>query len=435
MKILLRKIGGVFDATIGGTWYRTASAAPSSLADTTHTANLLAASWLLLLAPVVALLWALAVAVGAIPAASVAFAPSSLTVDSLSMISVAGTINALYDTVELTGVVNSMKALVNGIHATFFQAVKTSDSEVIAFDVDDKKRYRAPYVHPKAAGKPQNLRGFNTNTFAPAYIKQLTVVDPERPLKRAMGEALLGERTPQQRLDDAVAQELSDHREYVDRRLEEQAVSALLNGSITVTGDDYPETIVNFGRDTTLNLAANSLAGASRWDQSGSDPLKTLRNWSKKASKASGSILRNFIMDSDAYDAFRGNAKVGDSFNVLRIDPGSINTNLAQTEGLILRGECDGHLIWTYDGWYTDEAGVDQELFTGGIVLGVGGIDGVTHYGAIKDFKAGMRAVPIFAKAWEEENPSGLQLLTQSAPLVVPRRINASLAGKVLGAS
>lgn len=435
MKILLRKIGGVFDATIGGTWYRTASAAPASLADTTHTANLLAASWLVLLAPVLLVLWLLALAAGGTPAPDMAMSFATVSTDSLVFVGMAGTINALYDTVELTGVVNSMKALVNGIHATFFQAVKTSESEVIAFDVDEKKRYRAPYVHPKAPGKPQNLRGYTTKTFTPAYIKQLTVVDPARPLKRAMGEALLGERTPQQRLDDAVAQELSDHREYVDRRLEEQAVSGLMTGTITITGDDYPETVVNFGRDTSLDLANNSLSGTARWDQTNSDPLKTLRNWSKKASKLSGSILRNFIMDSDAYDAFRGNTKVDDKFNVLRIDPGAINTNLAQTEGLILRGECDGHLIWTYDGWYTDANGVDQDLLTGGIVLGVGAIDGVTHYGAIKDFKAGMRAVPIFAKAWEEENPSGLQLLTQSAPLVVPRRINASLCGKVLGAS
>ena len=433
MKILLRKIAGVFDATIGGTWYRPASPAPASLVATTHTANLLAMSWLVLLGAVAAVLWLLAAAVGF----TVAPAPSSIamTSDSLALVGMAGTINALYDTAELTGVVNSMKGLVNGIHATFFQAIKTSDSEVIVFDVDEKKRYRAPYVHPKAPGKPQQLRGFSSKSFTPAYIKQLTVVDPDRPLKRAMGEALLGERTPQQRLDDAVAQELTDHREYIDRRLEEQAVSALLNGQITITGEDYPETVVNFGRDTSLNMASNTLTGTARWNQSGSDPLKNLRAWSKKAVKTSGSILRHFIMDSDAYDDFRGNDKVDKQFNVLRIDPGTINTNQAQTEGLILRGECDGHYIWTYDGWYIDDADVEQEFLTGGIVLGVGAVDGVTHYGAIKDFKAGMRPVPIFAKAWEEENPSGLQLLTQTAPLVVPRRIDATLCAKVRNAT
>ena len=433
MKILLRKTAGVFDASIGGTWYRTASPAPASLVATTHTANLLAMSWLVLLGAVAAVLWLLAAAIGLTSAPSlpvVATAPDALTV-----VGFAGTINALYDTAELTGVVNSLKGMVNGIHATFFQAVKTSTSEVIVFDVDEKKRYRAPYVHPKSPGKPQQMRGFTSKSMTPAYIKQLTVVDQDRPLKRAMGEALLGERTPQQRLDDAVAQELSDHREYIDRRLEEQAVSALLNGQVTITGEDYPETVVNFGRHASLNLAANTLTGTARWDQASADPLKTLRNWSKKTSKQSGSILRNFVMDSDAYDAFRGNSKVDDKFNVLRIDPGSLNTNVAQTEGLILRGECDGHLIWTYDGWYVDDSDVEQEFLSGGIVLGVGAVDGVTHYGAIKDFKAGMQALPIFAKAWEEENPSGLQLLTQSAPLVVPQRIDASLCGKVLNAS
>lgn len=440
MKILLRKIGGVFDATIGGTWYRTAAPAGVSLVEATHTSNLLAASWLVLLGAVFAVLWLGAALLGladapALPAVAMAWPTAALAPEHFALLGVAGTINALYDTAELTGVVNSMKGMVNGIHATFFQAIKTSDSEVIAFDVDEKKRYRAPYVHPKAPGKPQQMRGYSTKTFTPAYIKQLTVVDPDRPLKRAMGEALLGERTPQQRLDDAVAQELTDHREYIDRRLEEQAVSALLNGQITITGEDYPEVVVNFGRDTSLNLAANTLTGTARWNQSGSDPLKNLRNWSKKTSKASGSIIRHFIMDSDAYDDFRANEKVEKQFDVLRIDPGSITTNEAQTEGLILRGQCDGHYIWTYDGWYVNDSDVEEEFLTGGIVLGVGAIDGVTHFGAIKDFDAGMLPVPVFAKAWKEQNPSGLQLLTQSAPLVVPRRIDATICAKVRNAS
>lgn len=437
MRILLRKINGVFGALIGnGARTAMVGPAPASLADTTLHFNLLAASWLPFLVLAVLLLSAVAALFGATSLVTLpAVASHAPIADSsaIGIIGLAGTINALYDTAELTGVVNSLIGLKNGLHATFFKLTKTSTSETIVFDVDEKKRYQAPYVHPKSAGKPTDIRGFATKTFQPAYIKQLTVVDPDRPLKRMMGEALLGTMSPQERLDAVVTQELADHREYIDRRLEEQALSGLKNGSVTVVGENYPSTVVNFGRDASLNEAANTLAGAAKWDATTTaDPLKNFRAWSKKAVKASGSILRNFIMDSDAYDAFRALDSIDKKFNVLRIDPGTINTNVAQDEGLVLRGECDGHLIWTYDAWFIDSNGTETASLSGGYVLGVGQIDGITHYGAIKDFKAGMQALPIFAKSWEEENPSGLQLLTQTAPLVVPQRINASLCAKVL---
>lgn len=437
MRILLRKFHGALCAFVaGGTAGRvTLSASPpmAGLLDASMHANMLALTWLVILAaPLALLLGVLALLTsGGYALPDVAAAPAA-TVDPLALVAFAGITFTPYDTAELTGVINSLIGLKNGLHATFFSAEKTSEAETIVFDIDEKKRYQAPYVHPKSPGKPTDLRGFKTSTFSPAYIKQLTTVDPNRALKRMKGEALLGDMDPQARLDAVVTQELADHREYIDRRLEEQALSALKTGQVTVTGENYPTTVVDFGRDASLNEAANTLGGASLWSAGTADPLKNFRAWSKKAVKLSGSILRNFIMDSDAYDAFRSLDKIDKQFNVLRADPGKLNLNEAQNEGLILRGECDGHYIWTYDAFYTDNAGVEQNAISGGYVLGVGAIDGVTHFGAIKDFKAGLKAVPIFAKSWEEENPSGMMLLTQSAPLVVPQRINASLCAKVL---
>jgi len=437
MRILLRKINGVFGALIGSAGghfhFGGSSVRATSELGFLSSMSLLVASWLPFIA-IAALLIAFAMPMllgAAVPAASIATAPSDTLLNVVGL-AVMGTTVGVYETAELTGVVNSLIGLKNGLHATFIKMVKMSTSEIIAFDIDEKKRYLAPYVHPKSPGKATNARGFRTDTFKPAYIKQLTVIDPDRPLKRSMGEALMGELSPEARLDAVVTQELADHREEIDRRLEQQTVQALTTGTITMTGDDYPETVVNFGRNATLNVAANTLAGAALWSASTADPVKNFRNWSKKAVKLSGSILRNFVLDSDGYDAFRGLEKIDRQFNVLNIDMGKLNTNQPQDEGLILRGEIDGHLIWTYDAWFTNDAGDDIDAISGGRVIGVGNIDGVTHYGAIKDFKAKMQALPIFAKSWEEENPSGLSLLTQTAPLVVPQRINASLCAQVL---
>ena len=53
-------------------------------------------------------------------------------------------------------------------------------------------------------------------------------------------------------------------------------------------------------------------------------------------------------------------------------------------------------------------------------------IEGIKHFGAIKDRQAKLRAVPYFVKSVETQDPSNLYLLAQSAPLLVPKRINGS---------
>ena len=40
--------------------------------------------------------------------------------------------------------------------------------------------------------------------------------------------------------------------------------------------------------------------------------------------------------------------------------------------------------------------------------------------------------MPYFSKSWVEEDPAVRYLMLQSAPLVVPYRVNASLCAKVL---
>jgi hypothetical protein len=65
------------------------------------------------------------------------------------------------------------------------------------------------------------------------------------------------------------------------------------------------------------------------------------------------------------------------------------------------------------------------------VLVGSTGIDGVRHFGAIRDLKAGIQARQYFVKSWEEEDPSRRFLLMQSAPLLVPYRPNAVLSATV----
>jgi hypothetical protein len=63
-------------------------------------------------------------------------------------------------------------------------------------------------------------------------------------------------------------------------------------------------------------------------------------------------------------------------------------------------------------------------------VIGVGAVGGVRAYGAILDFEQ-FNAVEVFWKTWRENDPSVEYLMCQSAPILVPTRINASMRATV----
>lgn len=342
-----------------------------------------------------------------------------------------------FSTADLLSVVQIIKRPANGIRAKYFGNEQQSQNEFISFDIDEQKRYVAPFVHSSVAGKIRAARGQQNRTFAPAYIKQKTPFNPNRSFTRAPGEAFMGTMTPQERLDMALKATLQDHTDAVERRLELMAVSALLNGKLTITGEDYPTQTVDFQRKAALNLAA--VAAADKWDQASSDPFDLFEDNSGVAEQESGSITPDIVMDGTAWRAFRKNPRVKEAVDLLKLNAGTLDTTQPQQEGIVYRGSVGGYNIYTYSGYvYDDRQGVDTKILTGGYVMGVGAIDGITHFGAIHDFDAmaeypgGIVPVPVYPKSWVEKDPSALMLLTQSAPLVVPRRVNASWVRKVL---
>ena len=96
-------------------------------------------------------------------------------------------------------------------------------------------------------------------------------------------------------------------------------------------------------------------------------------------------------------------------------------------------GEIDGFNIFVYAGWYLDDGGIERPILPSGKILLVSrSLDGVRCFGAIMDEEAGFQALPYYPKSWSVPDPSVRYLLMQSAPLVVPSRVNASLAATVL---
>jgi len=338
----------------------------------------------------------------------------------------------LYSTNALTTVVMSLLGNPQFLLNRYFGTIQTEAAEEIHFDVTDGKRRIAPFCSPLVEGQIVAELGWTTYTFKPAYIKDKRVFDMNRPLKRSPGEQLGGSLDPMDRLRALIGWQLQDQRSMLNRRLEVMAGEILAKGLCTIQGDKYPVVIVNFGR-----AAGNSVTASPLWsDTANANPLADLTNWASIGLQSAGIMLTDAIMPPPVWNAFAANAKVQAQLNLFRAigAPPTLDYNTPITEGAVLMGSIVGLNIWQYASWYVDPVDGNQKTIIpqDTVILVSSLIEGVQAYGAIRDEEAGLQPLPFFVKSWIEPDPSVRFIMLQSAPLLVPYRPNASVAGKVL---
>jgi hypothetical protein len=102
---------------------------------------------------------------------------------------------------------------------------------------------------------------------------------------------------------------------------------------------------------------------------------------------------------------------------------------LQSNEGLQYKGTVEGFNIWVYAGWYVDPTtGTETEIWPAKAAALVSPlIEGEQLHGAIEDPAVGFRAVEVAPKMWQDNDPPLTWLMLQSAPLVAPRRPDASV--------
>lgn len=331
-----------------------------------------------------------------------------------------------FDTHVLNRVVDNMVDRTTFLVDTFFPEVQVSEEETIMFDVTNQRKLITPFVSPLAEGKIISDLGYETDSFRPAYAKDKRVFDPKKTGKRVAGEKIGGTLTRQQRLDRAVKANMGEQLEMLSGRFEVMAGDVLVNGTATISGERYPTRVVDFRR-----RAANTVikAGAARWGEAGVSPWDDIDAEAQELADATGYGPTDIIFTVDAWRLFRPS-----------IPKDSLDTtlaNLAMTEvalgyvqqprdGVQYRGKSGPYRFWTYSGTYTDpETGATLKVLPDYTVLiGSNSVDGVRHFGAIEDLDAGIQARQYFVKSWTVPEPSRRILLMQSAPLLVPYRVN-----------
>lgn len=328
-----------------------------------------------------------------------------------------------YDTDTLLGVLNSLDSDDTFLLDLFFPNVVTFDTSSISFDkVDDDGRL-APYVSPLVAGKVMKSKGQVQKKFTPAYLKPKDVVDPERVLIRRAGEEVGGRMSPEQRRNAIVADILLEQRRKIRRRLEHMAAQVLLQGKITVSGEDYPTVEVDYER-ASGNTSALTLG--ARWGEATATPLDDIEAWGALAEAP----INTLVMDRQAYRNFVKNTDVQKLLDGRRNSRSELETGPNNGRLFSYKGTLGSDIeVWVYSGYYRDEAGNKVNYLPANTVIaGSAAIDGVRAFGAILDPIAGYQALEMFPKNWISDDPAAEFIMTQSAPLIIPRRPNASIA-------
>lgn len=347
----------------------------------------------------------------------------------------AGTLYGLSDMLPVLSVQKTLPSF----WLQYFPNVVNFTTDEIVFDrVFNDDRKLAPFVVPNVQGRVSGLEGYDTRSFKPAYIKDKNVFDPTMPFVRMAGEALgTGSLTPEQRRNAVLAEMLRQQKQRMANRWEWMAAQAAITGKVIVKGEDYPEVTVDFRRHASLTA---TLSGAALWTAGTATPLADLKSLRVAANYRSGARISRFVFGADAWDLMGARVNLRDQMNMQIDGYGTKVTMITdgyegyEYVGTIAGLDGSGRLeCWVNTAKYIDPMTGNEEFIQDQkTVVGISpAIQGVQCFGAIKDKGAQYRALSIFPKMWEEEDPSVEFLMSQSAPLMVPKQANASFSLKV----
>jgi len=336
--------------------------------------------------------------------------------------------DTLFDTVSLIAALAAMDRPQAFLRDRYYGNVVTSTDEEIAVDKLLKRKKMAPFVSPDVAAKERAMRGRSVETFRPAYIKPLNTIRPTDLVKRAHGEGLTGDLSPEERRLAIINQTLLDQDDEITRREEWMCAQIMRSGIVTVEGEDYETQIVDFKRPANQTVA---LAGVSRWGETGVSILSDLRSWASTTQRASGGVVTDVILGAGAAELVQKDPELKEIMDNRRQASGAFElgpvASGSQEQPATYLGSVGQFNFITYSQIFEDDEGNDVEIWPD---YGVGLVAPNVHagnmaYGAILNLKS-LEAVSRFPHHFETENPSREHLTTEAAPLPVPSEIAAT---------
>jgi hypothetical protein len=333
-------------------------------------------------------------------------------------------------TATLLGILSDVKRPKRFLLEKFFTREQTFLTEEVWFDKLLASRRLAPFVSPLVKGKPMPRAGEALTTYKPPYLKPKHVLTPDIAIKTMPGESIEGDMSPEQRMTRIRAQLLVEQDDMITRREEWMGSELLRTGIMTVVAEDHPPMAVNLGRPVGHTVA---LLTTARWGESGVSPFDNLRTWATTVANASGVAPTEVVMDPLAASLFLKDPVITANMQIFHQPARNLDLlgQLAVPDEAQYLGSIGGFNLWQYQSTYLNANGTIGKFMPDyTVILGSpSGAEGIRAYGAILDKT--IQAASRFPKEWEEEDPAAHFLMTQSAPLPLLGRPEATFCATV----
>lgn len=250
----------------------------------------------------------------------------------------------IYSTRTMLKAVNQTLPVQTFFMETFFPGVITVPTEHIDTDVKKGKRRMAPFVSPRKGGKVIERDGFETETIKVPKIAPERMITNEDVNTRGMGESLYSDKTPAEREQSLLAQDLMELDDSVTRREEWMCRELLLSGKILIKGEGVEKEVnFNFTNKETL-------IGGARWSESTSDPIADLKRWRLDIIKKTGKGPNIAVFASDVVDAYISNPKVQKLMDLQRVNVGTIEPSIKNEAVTYEINTSEARIDWTAKG-------------------------------------------------------------------------------------
>jgi hypothetical protein len=173
-------------------------------------------------------------------------------------------------------------------------------------------------------------------------------------------------------------------------------------------------------------------------------PCLNIEAWQRQILKKSGATVTDLIFTTSSWLGFINDPllkgaiyypRLGESGNV--IDPGA-----KIEKGAVFKGRWGQYDLWIYNEWYvqSDPGNTSLDLETpmvvdGQVIMSGQSMMGTRAFAQIMDPAFNYASLPFAPKTWVSEDPAQRYLMMQSAPIVIPSRVNACLSANVCSPS
>jgi len=333
----------------------------------------------------------------------------------------------MFETRSMLTAVRQMLPVRTFLKDTFFPNANTYDTLKVDFDIVAGKREIAPYVHPQIGGKTIENRSYQTKSYEPPEVSPDFVTTAENLLKRSAGENVYNAKSPEERAEEKLAEDLGRGDEMITRREEQQCSQALFDGKITVNGDGYDSVEINFWAGLPAQEQPYlELAGGQLWNTDTSNPQQDLKDAVISVQKACGLTPRDAILGENAAKAYTSNPTVVKNLDIKDAQFGSINLDeLPNGVTYIGYDKVSQLRLWTYNEWYNDPVTDELKPMVPVDKVGIISREMETEfaYGVVEDADEGAFAVERLPISWTQKKPSKRFIQVKSKPLAIIKQV------------